>query len=151
MFPQELAASTVRLDDVSCWNVLGDEVRHLARGAGQAWSLFEIRTNGPMGPPPHRHAWEELFIVLEGRLELFDGEQWVSAGPGTVVRMPGNLLHTYRAGAAGTRFLALITPGGAETFFRELAEGVATMPPDPEVVMAVCARHGVQIVGAGGA
>jgi quercetin dioxygenase-like cupin family protein len=151
MISDEPVAGPVRVDNVPCWKVLGDDVRHVAAGPGQAWSLFEIRTDGPMGPPPHRHEWEELFLVLEGRLELFDGERWNEAGPGTMVRGPGGQPHTYRATAAGTRFLALITPGGTEGFFQEIADRVVTMPPDPALIMAICGRHGVQIIHAGAA
>jgi quercetin dioxygenase-like cupin family protein len=146
MSNEPAAVGVARVDDVMPWRVMGDDVRHLGGGPGQAWSLFEIRTDGPMGPPPHRHVWEELFLVTAGRLELFDGERWLVAEPGTLVRLPSFSLHTYRASTPGTRFLALISPGGSETFFRDLAEQVAMMPPDPALVMAICARHGVEIV-----
>jgi quercetin dioxygenase-like cupin family protein len=151
MISNEPTAGAIRLDDVLCWKVLGDDVRHVAAGPRQEWSLFEIRTDGPMGPPPHRHEWEELFLVLEGRLELLDGEQWKEAAPGTLVRIPSGQPHTYRATTVGTRFLALITPGGAEGFFQEIADRVVTMPPDPVMIMAICGRHGVELISAGAA
>jgi quercetin dioxygenase-like cupin family protein len=44
---------------------------------------------------PHRHPYEETFVILEGELDFeVDGEP-VPAGPGTVVVVPARAVHGF--------------------------------------------------------
>jgi hypothetical protein len=60
-------------------NVLGEELRQLMP-AGQGISVQVFDTSAPgeapgeAGPPPHRHPWDEVYVVLGGVLDVFDGE-----------------------------------------------------------------------------
>jgi hypothetical protein len=56
-----MPATTVRAGERDPLNVLGMPLRFLceARETDGAWSLFEEHIPLGMGPPPHRHDWDE--------------------------------------------------------------------------------------------
>ena len=50
------------------------------------------------GPDPHFHrSITESFYVLEGRVRLFDGARWVTAGAGNFLHVPEGGIHGFRA------------------------------------------------------
>lgn len=68
---------------------------------------------GERGPDPHvHHAHVDCFYVLEGTLvvELADGDHPLPAG--TWALIPPKVVHAFRAGGGGARFLNLHAPGG---------------------------------------
>jgi quercetin dioxygenase-like cupin family protein len=84
------------------------------------------------GPPPHRHDFEETFIVLDGEIEAtFRGEKKkVSAG--STIHIPANAPHQFKnvAGKAA-RLICICSPGGQEKLFEELGVKVATSTTPP--------------------
>src|SRR5713226_5090882 len=49
------------------------------------------------GPPDHVHFnQEEVFFIVEGTYELTVGEQTSTAGPGTIVFIPRNVVHRFK-------------------------------------------------------
>jgi quercetin dioxygenase-like cupin family protein len=79
------------------------------------------------GPPPHRHDFEETFIVLEGEIEAtFRGKKTVVQG-GDTVSIPANAPHQFHnASAKAARLLCICAPAGQERFFQEVGTPVAT-------------------------
>ena len=50
-----------------------------------------------VGPPPHvHHTDDELFIVVEGQLEVWSDAGWMPAPAGSVVYLPRGSRHTFR-------------------------------------------------------
>ncbi len=50
----------------------------------------------PSGPAPHFHSsLAEAFYVLAGTVRLYDGEQWVDAGPGDFLHVPAGGVHGF--------------------------------------------------------
>jgi len=101
------------------------------------------------GPPAHVHqAEDELFVIAEGRYEIFDGERWTEAGPGAVVYLPRGSVHTFRnAGETPSRHWVLTTPSGFERFYEKSAEVFAQGgPPDMERVLEICREHDIAFV-----
>ena len=98
------------------------------------------------GPPPHRHDHEdEIFRVLEGEFELFDGEQWTRVPEGDYVYTLRGSVHTFRnCGNTTGRMQCIIVPGGLENYLEELSK--LSMPEDAERVMAVSAQYGITFV-----
>ena len=47
------------------------------------------------GPKLHRHPYEEVFVVLEGRATYTAGESVVEVGSGQVVVVPGGVPHAF--------------------------------------------------------
>jgi len=49
------------------------------------------------GPPPHvHHTDDEVFIVVEGQLEVWSDAGWMPAPAGSVVYLPRGSRHTFR-------------------------------------------------------
>jgi quercetin dioxygenase-like cupin family protein len=49
---------------------------------------------GPdLEPNPHRHPFEQVFMILQGRLRLHIEDEVHDCGPGTIMRIPPNALH----------------------------------------------------------
>jgi mannose-6-phosphate isomerase-like protein (cupin superfamily) len=120
----------------------------------------------PMPPralagPVHKHSREDEYsYVLEGRMGALLGDDTVYAEVGDFVFKPREQWHTFwNAGDEPCRILEIISPGGFEHFFDELAAklGSADFAPsalgelgaryglelDPESIPRVCAEHGL--------
>jgi quercetin dioxygenase-like cupin family protein len=116
-----------------------------------ALSIEIFDTAGPeqAGPPPHRHPWDEIYVVLEGMLEVFDGDSWQQAKAGACVCVPAGQVHAYRIGSPDCRFLTIAGPGHAREFFEQMDAEVVTLPPDMNTVLAVAARNELEVIAAG--
>src|SRR5271154_5298177 len=116
--------------------LVGDTYTILLTGKDTAgkFCLIDMHVPPGGGPPPHRHDFEETFIILEGEIEAtFRGKQSVAAA-GQTIHIPANAPHTFRnAFTAPARMLCLCAPAGAEEFFAQLGVPVATRttPPPP--------------------
>ncbi|RYG43146.1 cupin domain-containing protein, partial [bacterium] len=86
------------------------------------------------GPPPHRHDFEETFIVLEGEIEAtFRGEK-TTVRAGETLHVPANAPHSFtNSAAAPARLLCTCSPSGQEEFFLLIGKLVPTRtsPPPP--------------------
>jgi quercetin dioxygenase-like cupin family protein len=86
------------------------------------------------GPPPHRHDFEESFILLDGEIEAtFRGQKSI-AGAGTTLHIPANAPHQFHnISDQPVRMLCICAPAGQEEFFAEVGVPVATRttPPPP--------------------
>lgn len=85
------------------------------------------------GPPPHRHDFEETFILLEGEMEAtFRGKKTIVRA-GDTVNIPANAPHQFHNASTGpVRALCICSPAGQEKFFMEVGIPVATrttLPP----------------------
>src|ERR1700679_3379299 len=78
------------------------------------------------GPPPHRHDFEETFILLEGEVEAtFRGKKW-TVRAGQTLNLPANAPHQFHnSSLAPARMLCICSPAGQENFFREVGVPVA--------------------------
>ena len=126
-------------------------VRFMVDGdeSGGGFSLVEH----PMPPralaaPLHRHSREDEYsFVLEGRVGALLGDEVVYGQPGDLIFKPRDQWHTFwNAGDTPARILEVISPSGFERFFDELVElGGVGGPPDPEVLLALAARYGLEM------
>ena len=94
--------------------MVGEEVVVLASGA-QTGSYEIFRQAGPegSGPPPHRHAWDEAFYVIDGEVMFgVDAEQDLVARPGTLVHVPGGSTHWFRFGTGGGAMISMTSRRG---------------------------------------
>jgi quercetin dioxygenase-like cupin family protein len=87
---------------------------------------------------PHRHTREdEHSIVLAGEIGFRSDDSEVVLGPGGYITKPRGQMHAmWNAGSTPGRIIEVITPGGFENYFRELAELLAGPAGDPAT-----ARH----------
>jgi oxalate decarboxylase/phosphoglucose isomerase-like protein (cupin superfamily) len=136
-------------------NVLGDSVTLVVTGeeTGGALMACEVTVTPGGGPPPHRHAPQEVMRVFEGEIEITrmrEGKlEALVAAPGSLVYIPENAVHTYRnTGPKPARFLSILQPAGQERFFLEVSE-LASDPsglPAAEEIAAVAAKHGISLL-----
>jgi mannose-6-phosphate isomerase-like protein (cupin superfamily) len=98
-----------------------------------------------LGAPLHTHANEDEYsFVVAGTLGAQLGDEIVEARPGELVRKPRGQAHTFwNAGDDEVRFLEVISPGGFESYFREIAPLLEA--EDHVGVMAVAARYELDI------
>jgi quercetin dioxygenase-like cupin family protein len=87
------------------------------------------------GPPPHRHDFEETFILLEGEIEAtFRGRKSLLHA-GDTVNVPSNAPHQFHnVSSMPTRMLCICSPAGLEKYFLEVGVPVSTRTaPPPEL------------------
>jgi quercetin dioxygenase-like cupin family protein len=84
------------------------------------------------GPGPHRHDFEETFIMLEGEIEAtFRGKKSVVRA-GETINIPANAPHQFHnASANPARLICICSPAGQEKFFLEVGVPVATRTTAP--------------------
>jgi quercetin dioxygenase-like cupin family protein len=84
------------------------------------------------GPPPHRHDFEETFIMLEGEMEATFRGKKSTVGAGETVNIPANAPHQFHnTSNQAARLLCICSPAGLEKFFMELGVPVATRTTAP--------------------
>jgi mannose-6-phosphate isomerase-like protein (cupin superfamily) len=64
-------------------------------------------------------------VVLDGTLEVFDGEARHDAKAGGCVTVPAYQVHAYRNGNPSCRFLTIIGPGRGREFFEQADAEIA--------------------------
>jgi quercetin dioxygenase-like cupin family protein len=100
------------------------------------------------GPPPHRHDFEESFILLEGEIEAtFRGARSVVRA-GETVHIPANAPHRFHnASDRPTRLLCICSPAGQEEFFSTVGVPVTTRTtPPPKLEPAAQAEFIAKVV-----
>jgi quercetin dioxygenase-like cupin family protein len=114
--------------------LVGDTYTILLSGRDTAgrYCLIDMHIPPGGGPPPHRHDFEETFVLLEGEIvATFRGEKTVVRA-GETVHIPANAPHQFRNASDGAvRMLCLCSPAGQEDFFREVGVKVATRTTPP--------------------
>jgi len=117
--------------------------------SGGSVSIVEhVLEPGLLGAPLHRHSREdETSLVMEGRLTVQVGDRVAEVGMGEYVVKPRGIFHAFwNAGTRPVRFVELISPGGFEGYFAELAAiipGDGT-PPDMTALVALATRYGME-------
>ena len=84
------------------------------------------------GPGPHRHDFEESFIILEGEIEATFRGTKSAVRAGETINIPANAPHQFHnASAQPVRLLCICAPSGQEEFFKEVGVPLAnrTTPP----------------------
>jgi quercetin dioxygenase-like cupin family protein len=114
--------------------VVGDTYTILLTGEDTAgrFCLIDMHVPPGGGPPPHRHDFEETFVLLEGELELTFRGSHSLARAGHTVNIPANAPHQFHnSSQKPVRMLCLCSPAGQEKFFLEIGVSVATRTTPP--------------------
>jgi len=133
--------------------LLGNRITITVPGTatGDAFSVIVYEAAaGFAGPPLHRHAFDELFYVLDGTVRFKAGAEALEAAPGTTVFVPGGVPHTFATTAAGPATLLItMAPAGFEEFFVDGAERLRGIL-DPAAARTVLGElnhvYGVEVV-----
>lgn len=126
--------------------VLGETLKPMLTNAmGSSVEIFD--TSGPTGggPPTHKHAWEEIYVVTKGVLDVTVAGETKRLGPGDIAHVPANTPHSYLT-IEDAQFLTIVTKGNASRFFKHVANEVQMNPPDIPGIIRVGAEHGIEFV-----
>jgi mannose-6-phosphate isomerase-like protein (cupin superfamily) len=109
-----------------------------------AYSVLEIVADPGNGVPLHIHNKEdEHFIVLEGTLDIANGDRRWDAPAGTSITVRRGVPHAWcNPSDTPLRMLVVFSPGQIDGLFRATA-GV----DDIDEIAAIAARYGTQLVG----
>ena len=119
---------------------------------GQVLIMRSNTTRGS-GVPVHVHQREdEIFLLLNGALTVWAGDQRRELSGGGVAVLPRGVPHTYLVTSDTATILEVIAPGGLEQAFREAGWDLRTPPPDgwactPDAVATAMAKGGCTILG----
>lgn len=95
------------------------------------------------GPPPHSHENEdEVFSVISGRFELFNGESWTEIPEKGVLLAPRGGVHCFRNCGDSVGTIQFLCSGDQFDIF---LEGLANyiLPHDLQAMVDYSARYGI--------
>ncbi len=119
--------------------LVGDTYTVLLSGKETAgrFCLIDMHIPPGGGPPPHRHDFEETFILLDGKIEAtFRGAKSVVQA-GETIHIPANAPHQFHNSfEQPVRLLCLCSPAGQEEFFEQVGVRVATRTTPPPALDA---------------
>ena len=121
----------------------GADMRHVFVAATLTTVVSGEQTNGRYaiidalvpdgsGPVPHRHNFEEAFIILDGELEFIFRGATQTVYAGSTINIPANAPHGFKNSSGKTvHVLFLCSPAGQEEFFMQVGVPVEsrTSPP----------------------
>ena len=144
-----MPATTVKAGERAPLNVLGMPLTMLceARETDGAWSLFEEEVPIGMGPPAHRHDWDEAYYILDGEIDFeIDGKP-VRSKVGDFNYLPRGTVHGFKgASTEPARVLIFAAPAHGSEFFQELSAEIRSLPEDAPKIPEIGERHGVHFM-----
>jgi quercetin dioxygenase-like cupin family protein len=114
--------------------LVGDTNTVTASGddTGGRFCVIDMHIPPGGGPPPHRHDFEETFVLLEGEIEATFRGSKSTVHAGDTVNIPANARHQFHnASNQPTRMLCICSPAGQDNFFKEVGLRVATHTTAP--------------------
>ncbi|MDW6023468.1 quercetin 2,3-dioxygenase [Mesorhizobium sp. BAC0120] len=140
---------TVSPGETVSWQASTYKVLLTADMSGGQMGVFEAVAAPDSGPPRHVHQREdETFYILSGEAIFWLDGETRTVGPGDVVFAPRGKPHTFHViGPNPARWVTILTPGGSEAFFLEMAAGNYRIPQDISEVARIAARYDLEFVG----
>lgn len=127
-------------------NVLGDSItlRITKDQTDGQYSVAEFATPEGVGQPPHTHAWDETYLVLEGELNLnVDGQPTIVAA-GECQQVKSGVVHAPIPNGGFCRYVMVGRPGGVEGVFQSLKANESDLS-DMAKVIEIVTKAGVTI------
>ena len=130
------------------FNIFGEPVEILVTSKATNYSFCTgVQTSPPGGgPPPHKHEREEeIFMVLEGDFEFFDGHEWSRFMKDEVkYSMRGNFHGFRNCGKTTGKLFFITTPGGLDEYFETISP--LTLPEDMERLTEISKHYGYEFM-----
>ena len=117
--------------------------------ANQRFSIFLQTLPEGEGTNTHLHDnYDEAGYVIEGDLTVSLDGQIHRFSKGDSFFVPLGVPHAIsNFGSATARFLVITTPGGLESFFREIESQNASGAGDAASVREIAEKHGMRVMG----
>lgn len=129
----------------------GTRYRTILASAATQGAMSIVESLRPPGGSPPRHIHQdadEAFVILGGEVEFWLAGERFARGPGQTAFVPRGTEHTFRVlGTQPSRHLAILTPGGFEGFFADMARGQYRIPEDTPAIIESGTRHSPTIPG----
>lgn len=133
---------------VKSFNVLGDDIEILipSSESRSSFSLLVTVAKPGGGPPPHFHDNEdEIFRVLEGEFEIFDGKSWSKLPIGEYAYVLRGNVHTFRnVGDTVGRIQVIAIPGKFDGYLEAISP--LQMPQDGAKLTEISDEYGIHFV-----
>ena len=130
------------------FNIFGEPVEILITSKATNYSFCSgVQTSPPGGgPPPHKHEREEeIFMVIEGDFEFFDGREWSRFMKDEVkYSMRGNFHGFRNCGETTGKLRFITTPGGLDEYFETISP--LTLPEDMERLIEISKNYGYEFM-----
>jgi quercetin dioxygenase-like cupin family protein len=92
----------------------GDETRN-------QFAPMEYRAKPGNEPPPHCHELEdETLFILEGMIEVYQGDEVVTLGPGDSLFAPKGTPHAWYILTPQLRMLIMVSPAHSDQYFKQM-------------------------------
>ena len=90
------------------------------KDTGDRFCVIDMHVPPGGGPGPHRHDFEETFVLLEGELEVtFRGQKSI-VRVGSTINIPSNAPHQFHnSSSRPVRMICICAPAGNDRFFQE--------------------------------
>jgi len=149
-FPHDkMSPKIVRANEGKVVNVIGDRqtVKLTGKDTNGRFTLIEEENHPGVMIPLHVHKNEdEVFKVLEGKVELTVGDQTTILEAGDLGFGPRGVPHSWKIiGDQKAKVILSVFPAGIEFMFEELGQ-LPDGPPDFGKVAEICGRFGVSFV-----
>lgn len=131
------------------WNDVTYRTILSTEASGGTMSIVDSVSPPRSGPPRHiHHDADEVFVILSGECEFWLEGETFTAGPGETTFIPRGKEHTFRVTSDHPcRHLLVLTPGGFEGFFAEMAEKACRIPEDMAAVVEASKRFHLDFTG----
>lgn len=130
-------------------SVLGDNqvIKLTGKDTDGRFTLIEQNNPPGFGIPMHVHEMEdEVFKVLEGKVEFTVGDKSTVLTDGDMIFLPRKIPHAFKVVSdTNAKVILNIFPSGLEYMFEELST-LPPGPPDFEKVAEICGNFGVKFV-----
>jgi mannose-6-phosphate isomerase-like protein (cupin superfamily) len=126
-------------------NVIGHKITVLVSEVDSQTQQITLQSGDEgVGPPPHRHDWDESFFITRGEVQFRCGDKAATCLPGTLVHVPGGTMHSFCFGPGGGEMLEVTGKGSkAVQLFSALDREIPPGPPDVSKVIQVVGKFGV--------
>lgn len=102
------------------------------KDTGGRFCVIDMHVPPGGGPGPHRHDFEETFILLNGEMEAHFRGKKSTVRAGDTINIPSNAPHQFHnASAQPVRMICICSPAGNDDFFLEVGVPVATRTTPP--------------------
>ena len=146
-----MAATIVKAGDRKPLNVLGMPLTMLCEASetNGNWSLFEEEVPLGMGPPAHRHDWDEAYYILAGQVDFVIDGASVRSNRGDFNYLPRGTVHGFKGGSeTPARVLIFAAPAHGSEFFHQISEQVRKTPDDLAKIPEIGRQHGIEFMPA---